>query len=245
MTMTFTQKLMRLSFLPMLVLVSLLAMYTRAENVLGAIESGALDKLLKPAVAVAETAPKNDQPTQPVAAAADKEKAAPKAAEPAEAADARASDDDTPLTDEGIKILQQLGDRRRELEKRAEDLDQRAALIEASEKRIDAKIVEMQKMRKDLETLLGQANNQQQEQLASLVKIYQNMKPAQAAKIFEQLDMNVLLSVIHEMKEAKAAPILAAMDPQKAKAVTIELMKRQDLPKLDSEANQSAPPAKQ
>lgn len=244
MTLTVTQKLMRLSFLPLLVLVSLLAMYTRAENVLVAFESGALDSLLRPAQAIAESDPKHaDHPTEPVAAAHD---AAPPAPPSTTAPDAaRASDDETPLTDEDIKILQQLGDRRREIDKRAEELDQRDALIQASEKRIDAKIAEMQQMRKDLEALLGQAGNQHQQQLKSLVKIYENMKPAQAAKVFEQLDMNVLLAVIHEMKEAKAAPIMAAMDPMKAKAVTTELIKRKDLPKLDSEANQSATPAVQ
>lgn len=239
--MTFTQKLMRLSFLPLLVLVALLAMYTRAENVLVAVESGALDSLLSPPRAIAESEPakpeaKADHATLPVAAA-DKEPAtAPVTA-------ARTSEDEAPLTDEGIKILQQLGDRRRELDKRVEALDQREALIQASETRIDSKIAEMQKMRKDLEALLNQAGAQQSQQLASLVKIYQNMKPAQAAKIFEQLDMNVLLAVIHEMKEAKAAPIMAAMDPQKAKAVTTELIKRKDLPKLDSNPDQSAAPA--
>lgn len=230
---TLTQKLMRLTFLPMLVLVALLAMYTRAENVIVAVESGALDTLLQPAQAVAEPAAKEDKPTQPVAAGKAEGPAAPAAV-----ADTRRSEDEAALTDEDIKILQQLGDRRRDLDKRAEDMDQRDALLQASEKRIDAKIAEMQKMRADLEKLLGQAGGQQGEQLKSLVKIYENMKPAQAAKVFEQLDMNVLLAVINEMKEAKAAPIMAAMDPQKAKAVTTELIKRKDLPKLDSEPNQ-------
>lgn len=237
--MTFTQKLMRLTFLPMLVLVSLLAMYTRAENVLKVVESGAVDSLLQPAQAVAETeAKKEDHATQPVAATAETPAAAPAAEEQ------HTGEDEAALSDEDIKILQQLGDRRRDLDKRAQDMDQREALLQASEKRIDAKIAEMQKMRKDIETLLGQAGGQQGEQLKSLVKIYENMKPAQAAKVFEQLDMNVLLAVINEMKEAKAAPIMAAMDPQKAKAVTTELIRRKDLPELDSNPNQVAPGAR-
>lgn len=221
---------MRLTFLPSLVLVALLAMYTRAENVIVAVESGAIDSLLQPAPAVA----RSDAATEPKAA----EKPAPSspaAVAAAPAAPARETGaDEAALTDEDIKILQQLGDRRRDLDQRADDLDQRDALLQATEQRIDAKIAEMQKMRTDLEGLLGQAGTQQGEQLRSLVKIYENMKPAQAAKVFEQLDMNVLLAVIAEMKEAKAAPVMAAMDPQKAKAVTTELIKRKDLPKLDA-----------
>ena len=145
------------------------------------------------------------------------------------------------MTDEDIKILQQLGDRRKELDRRATSIEQREALLQAAEQRVDQKIAELQKMREDLEKLLATANSEQTAQMASLVKIYSNMKPAQAAKIFEQLDMPVLLAVIEEMKEAKAAPILAAMDPQKAKSVTTELIKRKDISK--STANKLNPPA--
>jgi len=65
--------------------------------------------------------------------------------------------------------------------------------------------------------------------MKSLVKIYENMKPKDAAPIFEQLDMDVLLDIVDRMKEAKVAPILAQMNPAKAKEVTDELAKRHEL----------------
>ena len=58
------------------------------------------------------------------------------------------------------------------------------------------------------------------------MKIYENMKPKDAARIFEELDMAVLLDVIERMKERKTAPILAQMNPKRAKAITLELAKR-------------------
>jgi flagellar motility protein MotE (MotC chaperone) len=61
------------------------------------------------------------------------------------------------------------------------------------------------------------------------VKIYETMKPKDAAPIFEQLEMAILLDVIERMKEAKVAPIIAAMDPQKAKSLTTDLVKRRRL----------------
>ena len=49
------------------------------------------------------------------------------------------------------------------------------------------------------------------------------MKPRDAATIFNDLDMPVLLQVVDRMKEAKAAPVLAAMQPDKARDVTAQL----------------------
>jgi hypothetical protein len=69
------------------------------------------------------------------------------------------------------------------------------------------------------------ASHQQQEDNAwqGLVKVYETMKPRDAAAIFNDLGMPVLLAVVGRMKEAKAAAILAAMTPDKARDVTTQL----------------------
>src|SRR3546814_19626533 len=64
---------------------------------------------------------------------------------------------------------------------------------------------------------------------SSLVKIYESMKPKDAARIFEHLDMEVLLEVVERMKERKTAPILAELDPERASTVTLELAKLREL----------------
>jgi len=53
--------------------------------------------------------------------------------------------------------------------------------------------------------------------------MYEQMKPQDAARVFNQLDVPVVLEMMSLMRELKAAPILAAMDSAKAKAVTIAL----------------------
>jgi len=71
------------------------------------------------------------------------------------------------------------------------------------------------------------AQRQQREEAnwQSLVKVYETMKPRDAAAIFNDLQMPVLLPLIGHMKEAKAAAILAAMAPDKAREVTAQLAK--------------------
>ena len=55
------------------------------------------------------------------------------------------------------------------------------------------------------------------------MKLYESMKPRDAATIFNDLDMKVLLGVVDRMKDAKAAPVLAAMQPDKARELTTKL----------------------
>ena len=124
------------------------------------------------------------------------------------------------------ELLQHFADRRAEIERRTKEMEQREALLAAAEKRIDQKVAEMEKTRADIQKLMAQGDEKQSAQLESLVKIYETMKPKEAARIFEELDMPVLLGVIQKMKEQKTAPILAAMDPVKAKEVTSALVER-------------------
>ena len=134
------------------------------------------------------------------------------------------------MTDDEIELLQSLAKRREELEQRARDIDQREVLLKAAEQRIDQKITELEQLQATIEDLLVKHDEQDEAQMQSLVKIYESMKPKDAARIFEELDMEVLLEVVERMKERKTAPILAQMNPERAKAVTLELAQRRELP---------------
>lgn len=122
-----------------------------------------------------------------------------------------------------IELLQTLSKRRDEIEKRAGEVEQRDALLQAAEQRLNEKIARLQGMQKEIDGAFKKQDLVDQEKIASLVKIYENMKPKEAARIFEQLDLPVLLEVVGHMKEQKSAPILASMEPSKAKALTLAL----------------------
>lgn len=128
------------------------------------------------------------------------------------------------------ELLQHYVERRAEIERRTKEVEQREALLAAAEKRLDQKLQELEKVRGDIQKALRTGDEKQNAQLDSLVKIYETMKPKEAARIFEELDMPVLLDVFQRMKEQKTAPILAAMDPVKAKQVTSALVERRVMP---------------
>ena len=158
--------------------------------------------------------------------------AAPPSADAAEtsAAAATAPKDPFAYTDEEMVVLQSLAARRGELDAREAQIAEREALLAAAENRMDEKTAELKALQDSIQGLVVQHDEQEQAQFKSLVKIYENMKPKDAAKIFEQLEMDVLLEVVGRMREQKVAPILAQMQPTKAKDVTFELAQRGQLP---------------
>ena len=63
------------------------------------------------------------------------------------------------------------------------------------------------------------------------------MKPKDAAKIFEELEMTTLLEVAERMKERKLAPVMAKMNPERAREITVELRDLRELPREVGVAN--------
>jgi flagellar motility protein MotE (MotC chaperone) len=117
-------------------------------------------------------------------------------------------------------INERLAERRAELEALEKELDMRATLLDAAEKRIEGRGAELKALEEKINKLIDDNKAAEQQQFVSLVAMYENMKPKDAAAIFDQLDMPVLLGVTRAMNPRKMAPILARMNPMKAKALT-------------------------
>jgi flagellar motility protein MotE (MotC chaperone) len=165
-----------------------------------------------------------DKQTTDTAAATDPTAPLPKAKK------SISSGEHTGFTPAEIEVLENLTRRREELERRSQALAMREKLLAATEKSIDAKINELKKLEARISAMVKQHDKEAESQLKSLVKVYESMKPKDAARIFEQLDMDILLDVTARMREAKMAPVLAAMKSEKAKALTVQLATRRRLP---------------
>ena len=142
------------------------------------------------------------------------------------------TDDPTLLTPAEIEILQQLAIRRDNLDAREREFGAREGLLKAAEERIEKKIAELQNLRVTIDSLIKKFDAQQDAKLKSLVKIYENMKPKSAARIFEQLEMDTLLEVAERMKERKLAAIMAQLGEERAREVTVELRRLREMPKV-------------
>ncbi len=131
------------------------------------------------------------------------------------------------LSNSEIKLLQALAQRRSTLDTREESLNQREALLRAAEQKLVDRQKELLAMRSEVKGLLDDLDAKEKRRIGNLVKIYENMKPKDAALIFNELELAVLMSVVERMKVRKLAPIIAAMNPEKARKITRTMAKRQ------------------
>ena len=128
-----------------------------------------------------------------------------------------------PMEAESKDVLEALAERRKALDVRQSEMEMREKLLAAAEARIDEKIVELKELKAQIDTVFQTEETKGDEKFKSLVKVYENMKPKDAAAVFEQLEMGVLLELLDRMNERKLAAILAAMDPARAQEVTVAL----------------------
>lgn len=127
------------------------------------------------------------------------------------------------------EVLQNLSERRAALDEREHDLTMREQLIGVTEKRVEERLAELKDLETRLNAMLAKRDEAEEEQMASLVKTYESMKPADAARVFNKLDRSVLLSVASRMKPQKIGAVMAAMDASKAQDLTVMMALRLNL----------------
>jgi flagellar motility protein MotE (MotC chaperone) len=149
---------------------------------------------------------------------------APPASAPTQPVAVPAADDGAPPVSDGERtVLLELRQRRQELDSREAGLTARESLLAATEQKLSGRVTELQALQKSLEALEATRQEREDTSWQRMVKLYETMKPRDAATIFNDLDMAVLLQLVDRMKEAKAAPVLAAMQPDKAREVTAKV----------------------
>ena len=122
-----------------------------------------------------------------------------------------------------LAVLEQLTERRKQLDQRQAELDQREALLSAAEKRLAQRISELQSLEADINQKTQATQAADVAQMKSLAAMYEAMKPADAAHIFDRLDMPVLSSLAKVIKPQKLAAILSLMTAETAQRLTLEL----------------------
>ncbi|MFN8693110.1 MAG: MotE family protein [Holosporales bacterium] len=147
--------------------------------------------------------------------------------------------DITEFTPSELNLLQSLRERRELIDQRDAALTEREKVLSGLEAQVEAKINELntikdqiEQLRADIDQRSKKFRKSEDEQILSLVRVYEKMKPKDAAAIFNNLELTILLDVVKNMKETKLAPIMAAMDNGKAKTLSAELAQRETLPSL-------------
>lgn len=180
-----------------------------------------------------DPAPKTDESKDPKAADKKTDDAKTSAAKPTGAAAwPDATDMDPDLEKVKTELFKDLSTRRSQLDEREKQIATREAILKAAQSELEQKYKELNTLRDQIKNLLNQQSDEEIAQMKSLVKIYEGMKPADAARILNTLDINVLLDVMTEMSVRKSSAIIAAMDPDRARVLTLMMAQQKKLPDL-------------
>jgi flagellar motility protein MotE (MotC chaperone) len=147
-----------------------------------------------------------------------------------------------PVSPSERAILERLQSRRQELEARAREIDIRESLLKAAEKRIESRIEELKAVESRISAATEQKSEADTARFKGIITMYEGMKPKDAAKVFDRLEMSVLFEIASQIAPRKMSDILGLMSAEAAERLTIEMARRAgsdktasaaDLPKIE------------
>jgi len=131
-----------------------------------------------------------------------------------------------PVSPSERAILKRLQARRQELEQRAREIEIRESLMKAAEKRIESRVEEMKSIEAKASAVNDQKNEAENARFKGIITMYESMKPKDAAKVFDRLEMPVLIQIASQIAPRKMSDILGLMSPEAAERLTVELAHR-------------------
>ena len=123
-------------------------------------------------------------------------------------------------------ILERLQSRRQELEARAREIEIRESLLKSAEKRIESKVEEIKAVESRISTASGVKSETDAARFKGIITMYEGMKPKDAAKVFDRLEMSVLFEIASQIAPRKMSDILGLMQAEAAERLTVEMARR-------------------
>ena len=146
-------------------------------------------------------------------------------------------------------ILERLQTRRQELDARAREIDIRESLLKSAERRAEGRVEELKAVESRITVAAQQKAEAEAARFKGIITMYEGMKPKDAAKVFDRLEMPVLFEIASQIAPRKMADILGQMSPEVAERLTVEMARRAggnspsaDLPKIEGKMIQPQKP---
>jgi flagellar motility protein MotE (MotC chaperone) len=159
-------------------------------------------------------------------------------------------DPNPPVSPSERAVLERLQSRRQEIETRAREIDIRENLMKSAEKRIEGRIEEMKATEARISAVGQQKNEADAARFKGLVTMYESMKPKDAARVFDRLELSVLFEIASQIAPRKMSDIMGQMQPEAAERLTVEMARRasgdksssvNDLPKIEGRPQGTSP----
>lgn len=124
-------------------------------------------------------------------------------------------------------VMSHLQQKELELKRKEQLLQEREDYLVRMKQEVEQKLKELIEIQKEIKAYRTEKEENKNAQIRSLSKIYGSMKPKEAAKLLENLNDPLVVSIIATMNAAEAANILANMDIKKAAKISQSLSQQQ------------------
>ncbi|NVO22432.1 MotE family protein [Donghicola mangrovi] len=116
--------------------------------------------------------------------------------------------------------------RSKQLDAKEREIDAKLATLEVKRVEAQALIAELQEENERLRRTMGQGETASADDLEQLTKVYEAMKPKDAANLFAEMDMEFAAGFLGRMKPQAAAAVMGNLPSAKAYAVSAILAGR-------------------
>lgn len=117
---------------------------------------------------------------------------------------------------QNARLIDAIRERSAAIDAKETELQDRARVLEAIERRIDEKLAELRISHEELEKLVAYANEASEQDITLLARMYEQMKPQKAGEIFDKMNPTFAAGFLTEMNSESAALILTNMSTEKA-----------------------------
>ena len=122
--------------------------------------------------------------------------------------------------EQDLDFLSKLESRKNQLDEREKELAQVEEELKRQKQALNQKIEKLQKMRDEISKVLKDRIKMDDERVGKLVDFYSNMKPAQAAQVFAEINEDLAVEILGRMKKKNAAAIMNLLKPDKAQVLS-------------------------
>ncbi len=123
-------------------------------------------------------------------------------------------------------MLSALKERDARLSKREEALENRMQALRVADAEIAERLAELEAAEASLRGMIALADSAAETDLDRLTKVYEAMKPKQAAALFEQMEPAFAAGFLGRMRPEAAAQVMAGLSPEAAHLFSVVLAGR-------------------
>jgi flagellar motility protein MotE (MotC chaperone) len=123
-------------------------------------------------------------------------------------------------SEEEVTLFKKLDSRKKQLDEKEVELTKLEEELQSQKTELEKKLTSLETVRTSIANKLEDKVKVDNSKVDTLVSVYANMKPAQAAKVIESINEDLAVEVLTKMKNKSAAEILNLMNPDVAKKLS-------------------------